>query len=58
MDFYTVFAAVLAANLATVWAVWCFYQISRKNTEAASAAYWGAASILLFAALGVYVAAT
>lgn len=55
MTFVQLFGAVLAANLVTVWFVYCFYHISKHNEQAPSWALMGAAACALFAGLSVYL---
>lgn len=56
MGFFDIFAAMLAANLMTVWAVWCFYQIFKHDRDAKLTAQIGLIFIALVTASGVYVA--
>lgn len=46
MDFTGTFGAVLAANLATVFFVYCCYQIARQNYAAPSWALGGVVACL------------
>ena len=61
MDFWTVFAAFLAANLLTVMFVWALYSYSKlerdgQASEAKSTIYIGMALPMLFLIAGLYTA--
>lgn len=61
MDFWTLFAAILAANILTVMFVWGMYSYSKLEKEgrardADSSIYIGMALPMLFLLAGLYTA--
>jgi len=61
IDFWTAFAAILAANLLTVMFVWALYSYSKlerdgRASEARSTIYIGMALPLAFLIAGLYTA--